>query len=48
MITKANRMFNRGLGEFYEKKVEEGTYEVGLRPKFQMRLRTHWDEIMTT
>ena len=26
---KANRMFNRGLGEFYEKKVEEGTYKDG-------------------
>ena len=26
---KANRMFNRGLGKFYEKKVEEGTYKDG-------------------
>ena len=37
---KANRMFNRGLGKFYEKKVEEGTYKDGKLDG----LRTHWDE----
>jgi len=37
---KANRMFNRGLGKFYEKKVEEGTYKDG---KF-VGLWTSWNE----
>jgi len=36
---KANRMFNRGLGELYGQKVEEGTYKDG-----ELISEKCWDE----